>query len=730
MPKKFDVAGQKAQVINDPRDESVSVFDATQNAKDELAELTQWVLGRLSDWESHRKSNYEPKWDEQERLWRGIWSGTERQRKSERSKIMTPALSEAVENCVSELEEAVFGRGDFFDAKGQAEDQPELKAATERNKNNLKEDLEHLDFAHNCSEALVNGAVFGSGIGEILVEEKLQREVAPETDAAGNVTAKLVSKTYVCAPMRSVNPRNFLIDPVAKTVDEGLGCAVEEYVEAHKIKAGQTRGEYRDVEVGTDAGKQEISTDPQVMTEYTKDKTHVYRYYGLVPRHLLLPPDKTVDLFPGDAPSDDPVKADMVEAVIVIANKSTCIKAIENPFIMSDRPIIAFPWDIVPGRFWGRGVCEKGATPSKLLDAEYRSRMDALAYTGAPMVAIDAARLPRGFKFEVAPGKTILTNGDPNTVLKPFKFGEVDQTTFQQTQALDQMIQRATGALDSVSMATRGGDARPGAVSMQLSGIMKRHKRTLMSFIDRFLVPALRKIMWRHMQYSPERYTPLNFSFVASSTTGIMQREYESQQLTQLLNTMEPQSKEYKMVLMGILANSGLQHRVQLIQMLKTSIDAAVQSEQAAAQAAQAQGVDPLQAQLQQTAVQLEIAEKQAKIAELNSQAALNNAKARAAMIQPEIDAREVALKGVYNTPQEQMQAEFDRRMKIGDQIIAQEDIASNERIANAQSNASIERERVKAGATVAAAAQPEKIVVREPQPVPVPVPVPVRPLG
>jgi hypothetical protein len=243
-----------------------------------------------------------------------------------------------------------------------------------------------------------------------------------------------------------VNPRNFLIEPTARSVDKALGVAIEEYVGSHIINQGMRDGKYRDVKVGTSAGDQELAADRQVETEYVFDKVHIIRYYGLVPKNLLLPPDQTVDLtgdsadssssglmsepnapqesevvveILGDANSDDksvePIDGEMVEALVFIANENICIKAIENPYLMKDRPVIAFPWDIVPGRFWGRGVCEKGLVPQKVMDSELRARIDSLAYISAPMMAMDASRLPRGFQLTVRPGKSILTNGDPNT---------------------------------------------------------------------------------------------------------------------------------------------------------------------------------------------------------------------------------------------------------------------------------------------------------------------------
>jgi hypothetical protein len=345
--------------------------------------------------------------------------------------------------------------------------------------------------------------------------------------------------------------------------------------------------------------------------------------------------------------------------------------------------------------------------PQRVMDAELRARIDALAYISAPMMAMDASRLPRGFQLTVRPGKSILTNGDPNTVLRPMHFGQLEQSTFTHSQQLDQMIQRATGSLDVMTFAQKsGGDARPGAVSMMLSGIVKRHKRTLMSFVDRFYVPALRKILWRNMQYYPERYTPRNWDFVASSTMGILQREYESANLVQLMQTMEPQSPEYKMLLMGVVANTGLTHRMDIIKMLQQSIASAQQMAAAQAQQASDPQLSRCNSQIQQAGAQLQLSELQAKIAELASRTRLQDAKARNAALEPQFKSAEIATKGIYQVGADQQRAEFDRRMALTDRVLKMRDIQSNERIVDKQTRSSLASEMVKANATVKSATQ------------------------
>ena len=750
---KSGLIADRARVVDDARDKLVSVVDLSK-PKDELDELTSWVMTRVRQWRDHRRANYENAWDVYERLWRGMWAAEDKNKKSERSTLVTPALGEAVENIVAEVEEAVFGRGDVFDMKGDLADSPEMKAITDKNKAFLKEDLARTDFTCHIGEALINAAVYGNGIAEIFVQTHKLREIVASVAAAmppdgvhmmpdgtmmsggmpgmsggmpamsdGMPMMRVVAKEVKLASLQSVNPRNFLIDPTARSIDTALGVAVEEYVGAHIIRAGQKKGDYREVEVGTSSGDTELGADRQLETEYPHDKVHIVRYYGLVPEHLLLPPDKVVDLFAEGAEkpeyvdlklpepvaespeaesgkkSVEPIDSDMVEACVYIANDGICIKAVRTPYLMEDRPVVAFPWDIVPGRFWGRGVCEKGLVPQKVMDAELRARIDALAYVSAPMMAMDASKLPRGFQLTVKPGKSILTNGDPKNILNPMHFGQLDQSTFAHSQQLDQMVQRATGSLDVISLASRaGGDARPGAVSMMLSGIVKRHKRTLMGFIDRFFIPALRKMMWRNMQFYPERYTPLNWTFNASSTMGILQREYETQNLVSLMQTMQPESKEYKLLLMAVVSNTGLTNRTQIMEMIEQSITNAAAMEQAQTNAT----VDPLQQQLQQVTVQLTIAETQAKIRELNSRANLQDAKAQTEVLEPQFRQVELATKGIYQVQADQQDRVLDRRLKLVDRAIELEDVRSNERIAHIQSGRKVQSEAVKSAGAVA----------------------------
>jgi hypothetical protein len=190
--------------------------------------------------------------------------------------------------------------------------------------------------------------------------------------------------------------------------------------------------------------------------------------------------------------------------------------------------------------------------------------------TTTPMMAADATRLPRGTKFEIRTGKTVLTNGNPREILNPMHFGQLDQVTFTQAAQLQTMVQQATGAIDSAGIpGSINGTSTAAGISMGLGAIIKRHKRTLINFQESFLIPFVEKAACRYMQFEPELYPAKDYKFVASSSLGIIAREYEVTQLVQLLQTMSPESPMYPMLVESIVDNMGLANREEIIMQLQ-----------------------------------------------------------------------------------------------------------------------------------------------------------------
>ena len=615
--------------------------------------LEDWVMDKCEDWRDHYESNYEQKFDEYYRLWRGIWDPADKMRDSERSRIISPALQQAVESNVAELEEATFGRGKWFDISDDMNDPNRQDVQYLRNK--LTEDFEKTKVRKAVAECLINAAVFGTGMGEIIIEEEKEMKPATQPIMDGQLQAVGVNiEDRVVVRLKPIMPQNFLIDPIATSVDDAMGVAIDEFVSLHHVQMLQEQGVYRETLVGTAAPDTNLEPD-QDLTLYTDDKVRLTKYYGLVPRDLL---EKEVDDVEGDGM--------YVEAVVVIANGGTLLKAEANPYMMQDRPVVAFPWDVVPSRFWGRGVCEKGYNSQKALDTEIRARIDALALTIHPMLAIDATRLPRGAKPEIRPGKMILTNGDPREILQPFNFGQVGQVTFAQAAALQQMVQQATGAVDSAGIAGQvNGEATAAGISMSLGAIIKRHKRTLINFQQSFLLPFVKKAAYRYMQFDPDNYPVADYKFNASSTLGIIAREYEVTQLVQLLQTMQQDSPLYPVLIQSIIDNMNLSNREELIASLQ-----------------QASQPNPQAQQMAQAAQQAQLQFQQSQTAALTAQAQESQARAQKYAIEAQLAPQELEIEKIEAITRnlregDQDDKEFERRLKVAQTLLKEKEVAS-----------------------------------------------------
>jgi len=638
-------------------------------------ELVSFVVSHTDRWRDHRDQNYLDSWLEYERIFRGQWEAQDRTRDSERSRLISPATQQAVETRHAEIMEAIFGNGEYFDIKDDVMDMNGNKMDVEALRSLLREDLEKQKIRKSVDQIELLAEIYGTGIGEIMVKSDVEyipstQPIPGSTQAAYGVT----EKEYFCVKVTPVSPKNFLIDPNATSVDDAMGVAIEKFVSIHKVVEGMEKGIYRKVNIGPTGSDDDLEVTQEVV-QYQDDKVKLLTYYGLVPREYLEQleneGEEVVDLFPEDSTADS--YSDLVEAIIVIANDGLLLKAEANPYMMKDRPVVAYQDDTVPNRFWGRGTVEKAYNMQKAIDAQLRSHLDSLALTTAPMIAMDATRLPRGAKFEVKPGKAILTNGSPSEILYPFKFGQTDQNNIQTSQNFERMLLQATGTLDSQGMVSQASrDATGAGMSMAMAGIIKKYKRTLTNFQEDFLVPLIKKAAFRYMQFDPERYPSVDMKFMPTATLGIMAREYEQQQLIGLLQTLGPDTPVLPLILKGIISNSSLSNRAEM----EVALDKMMQP-------------NPEQQQMQQAAQQLQIEQSQATTASLQARAMRDQAEAQKTAVETQLMPEELKAKVISslstNIEGQNQDKEFEKRAKIADLMLKEKDINNKGKIVELQ---------------------------------------------
>jgi hypothetical protein len=638
-------------------------------------ELTDFITSHCDKWRDYRDTNFLPSYLEYERIFRGQWASEDKTRESERSRIVTPATQQAVETRHAEIMEAIFGQGDFFDIEDNIQDVNGNPIDVEMIKAQLTEDFKKDKIRKAIDQIELMAEIYGTGIGEIVV--KTETEYVPSTrpipNQQGQAAIGVMERDRIAVKIMPVNPKNFLFDPNGTSIDDCMGVAIEKYVSIHKVVQGIERGIYRKVDIGT--ASEDTDLEPtQEVSQYQDEKVLLLTYYGLVPREFLenMKENKDiVELFPENSAAED--YTDMVEAIVVIANDGMLLKAEENPYMMKDRPVLSYQDDTVPNRLLGRGTVEKAFNMQKAIDAQTRSHLDSLALSTSPMMAMDATRLPRGMKFEVKPGKAILVNGSPSEILFPFKFGQTDPNNLATAKDFERMLLQATGTLDSngmISQSSRDG----GGMSMAVASIIKKYKRTLVNFQEDFLIPFIKKAAFRFMQFDPERYPSVDMNFIPTATLGIIAREYEQQQFISLLQTLGPQTPVLPIILKGIVANSSLSNRFEMMAALD-----------------QMSQVDPQAQQMQQVQQQLAMQAAQANIAVQTTQAEQNRAEAQKLSVEAQLMPQEVQAKMsaslTKNLPNQDDLAskEFDKRVKIAELMLKEADIKNKSKIVELQ---------------------------------------------
>jgi hypothetical protein len=536
--------------------------------------LVGWINEHVEAWEDYRDNNYKAKWDEYYRLWRGIWKNEDKMRGSERSRIIAPALQQAIEVTVAELEEALFSKKKWLDIDRTTIEDERARQGMDAFLSQLLKEYDLNKVPANVAEVVLNGAIYGTGIAKVVVESRKSR--VPIQNEDGTLSSEEILSP--CVKLLPIDPREFVIDPLARSIDEAMGCAHIMRSNIHKVKAKQKSGLYADVEIGSYKDEDDFSASGETSPTKKEDWVKITEYHGKIPKEYLDPIGAMVEDELNLTPEEPEDEAGMVEAIVTIANDSVLLRAVENPFFMHDRSIIAYQHDRVPNRFWGRGVAEKGYSPQKALDAELRARIDAMAFAVAPMIGVNASLVPRDLntKFKVYPGRTIFTNGSIAESIAPINFNPPPPSSFNQSGDLERMIEMGTGAFQA-NVHNQNPNQTAGGMGMVVSAAIKRNKRTLLNIEVNLLDEFVKKSAWRYMQADPDKYPLVDLHFVVNSSLGIMAREVETQQIVQLLNTTEPNSTGYWMLIKSLYQLSTISNREEMMPIIDKKLQESLQ---------------------------------------------------------------------------------------------------------------------------------------------------------
>ena len=535
------------------------------------SELASWVTQEVENAREDWEREWQDRFDDYYRLWRGLLSPDINGRKSERSKLIHPQLMAAVDSTHAEIVSATAHQRTYF----QLDDTGPQSPAVAEIQKALMEDFDKAHIRKSLISLTLVGTIFGTGIGRINLDSF--DEISPEPDMlTGELKLRRVSRPLV--KIRSLLPHEFVIDSSATSIAEAKFVATYEDTPRHLVIAKQRKGVYADVEISHDVPEEQISGAEETDQRGTNN-VHIIEYHGLVPRKLLDGSDieLVVDL---EDESAEPVledidEDDLVEAFVVVANKTTVLMAKENPLVNKDRLFLAYRHEEIPGQFWGRGVAEKGYMSQKALDSNLRARQDALALTVHPMYEVDMSKgLPRNFKFEIEPGRSIPTIG--NGAINKIDMGQLSPEQFNNTSELQQMVQVATGAVDQTPQNSAGAQ---NGFNIQALNFVKRSQIAIANFSEEFMVPFVELASRLYMQFMPERYPATDVTFKASAALGALAKEMEQAQLINLLKTMQGGPAQLA-ILHEVVLNSSVQGKDQVAAIIRQQLEASMQPPQ------------------------------------------------------------------------------------------------------------------------------------------------------
>ena len=208
---------------------------------------------------------------------------------------------------------------------------------------------------------------------------------------------------------------------------------------------------------------------------------------------------------------------------------------------------------------------------------------------------------------------------------------------------------------------------------------MKRQKRTLVNFQENFLIPFVKKSAYRYMQFDPNNYPVADYNFTAYSSLGAMAREYEVNQLTQMLQMIPPDSPAHASIIKAIVDHLNVTNRQEIMD----GIDAASQPNPEAQQQAQ-------------QAAQMQMAITQGQVQLLNAQAAESQSRANKYNTETQLMPNEMALKYSDMNKDGEADKDFEKRVRMAELLLKEQELQMKQDASAESAKAKAEAELIK----------------------------------
>lgn len=460
--------------------------------------------------------------------------------------VLKEAALLAASQVAPEERDAFLAQNDF-EGMAQAEKGEAIKRM-EKMRREINDSLDEMGWKEKFLRGLVPFTIYGTAV----FQGPLSATKRPSRWSRKGDSWKKILKTLrdneeqapfdLRPDMRQLDPFTVYPDPCAIAKEDMLDVFVRNVMNRHQVRELRRRHGFDAESIDRILANHEkgdwVMEDWETVVESDSaqanrlnDRFLVLEYWGWLSGQTLQ-----------DAGIDIP--EDQLEVDCLVNVWTLCGEIVKLSVSNKDVPALPFyfvPYEVVPGRVWGRGIPKQMDDSQAIYNATERAKVDNMAFSVGPITVVDASKVKDSQSLrKLLPLSVLPVNDMEGLSQQPIQFFQPKSNVPEMTQIQQSVrwhLQKETSIPDfaiGVPGSAQHNRTAEG-LGMQQNAAMSFIK-TVIGNIDTFLIsPMVEDLYDWHMQFNPDEDIKGDYEVVATGVQGAISRELTAQKLIGVL---------------------------------------------------------------------------------------------------------------------------------------------------------------------------------------------------